>query len=185
MNTTTPATRALVVYESMFGNTEKLAEAVVRGLRRGGCDAVGLDVRWAELGAPVDADLLVLAAPTHAFSLSRPSTREDAVRRGAPPARAATGLREWLTSLQPARDGGPAVAIFDTRAEMVRRLPASAARSAARLARLRGFRVVDRPQGFVVDDVAGPLGDGELERAEAWGRSLVDLVAQREPGGSR
>src|SRR5262245_29362950 len=91
--------RALLVYESMFGCTREVAGAVAQGL----ADA-GFDVDLREVGeAPTDVvgevDLLVVGAPTHAFSLSRPSTRRDAVRQGAPAAAAETGLREWLGAL--------------------------------------------------------------------------------------
>lgn len=172
----TNGTRAVVVYESMFGNTEALAEAVALGLRNGGWNATALDVRWAT-NLPLDADLLVLGAPTHAFSLSRPSTRADAVRRGASPSRGETGLREWMAGIAPATESSPAVAVFDTRASKVKRLPTAAAHTLARLARRKGYRIVGRPEGFLVDDVEGPIVDQGLERAEAWGRSLAGLFA--------
>ena len=115
---------ALVVVESMFGNTEQVARAVAAGLGDGGVDAVVVDVAAAPGELPADLHLLVIGAPTHAFSLSRPGTRTDAVRQGAPPERAATGLREWLTTLL-LRDPrhSPVTAVFDTRVSKVRRLP--------------------------------------------------------------
>lgn len=165
--------RALVVYESMFLNTEKIAEAIVRGLRSGGWDVTGVDVRSA--GPMLDGvDLVVLGAPTHGFSLSRPSTRADAVQRGAAAGRAESGLREWLTNLPPATDGSPVVAAFDTRASKVQRVPISAARTIAKLAKRRGFRLLGRPLGFLVEDIEGPLCAGEVERAAAWGRDLAE-----------
>ncbi len=103
MSSTPEAPRALVVYESMFLNTEKVADAIVSGLEQAGCDATGVDVRWARQ-MPEVLDLVVLGAPTHAFSLSRPSTRADAVRQGAAPGRAELGLREWMATLPPATD---------------------------------------------------------------------------------
>jgi len=167
------APRALVIYESMFLNTETIAEAIVSGLQRGGWNATGVDVRWASK-IPEDVDLVVLGAPTHAFSLSRPSTRADAVRRGASPGRAELGLREWLTSLPPATDESPVLAVFDTRVAKVRRLPTSAARTIAKLAHRRDFRVLDRPKAFLVEDVEGPLCPGEVQRATAWGKTLAE-----------
>ena len=90
----TPADRprALVVYESMFGCTEQVTRAVAAGLEEGGCDVVVQHVR--DTGQPRDLtfDLLVVGGPTHAFSLSRPSTRQDAVRQGAPAEVAGPGL---------------------------------------------------------------------------------------------
>lgn len=172
MTTPHQSRRAVVLYESMFGNTEKIARAVVAALRRAGWQATDMEVVWAD-GIPADVDLLVLGAPTHAFSLSRPSTRADAVRRGASPTRAGNGLREWLARVPEASDGSPLVAVFDTRVSTVRRLPATAGRTLAKLARRRGFRLLGRPRGFLVEDVEGPLLDGELERAAEWGQRLA------------
>jgi hypothetical protein len=179
MNSSSESPRALVVYESMFLNTERIAESVASGLRSSGWLATALDVR-AATPAPeelAELDLVVLGAPTHGFSLSRPSTRADAVRQGASAARADTGLREWLATLPHATDTSPVVAVFDTRASKVRRLPMAAGRTISKLAARRGFRVVGRPEGFLVEDVGGPLCDGEVERAAAWGRKLAETYA--------
>jgi hypothetical protein len=69
--------------------------------------------------------------------------------------------------------------VYDTRVRKVRRLPAAAGPSAARLARRRGFARVERPVAFLVDDLQGPLVEGEIDRATAWGRSLA--ADMREP----
>ena len=120
-----------------------------------------------------------MGAPTHAFSLSRAATRRDAVRQGASPDRAATGLREWLTALTCA-DALPPVAVFDTRASKVRRLPLAAGPVAARLARRHGFRLATAPVAFVVQDTQGPLLDGETDDAVAWGGLLAGLARRRQ-----
>ncbi|HET7736814.1 MAG TPA: hypothetical protein VFK52_12610 [Nocardioidaceae bacterium] len=165
--------RALVVYESMFGNTEAVARAVAGGLETR-CDEVSLvDVGSAP---PIDpgVDLLVVGGPTHAFSMTRHSTREDAGRQGSPVDPDRPGIREWLASLSPAPELG--VATFDTRVAKVRHLPGSAAKSAAKAARRRGLRVVTGAESFYVDDVRGPLLEGELDRAGAWGAGLAAIL---------
>lgn len=159
--------RALVVYESFWGNTKAIAEAVAAGL--GGAQVTEVsevaEVRWEEL------DLLVVGGPTHAFSMSRPSTRRDAHTQGATAGADERGIRDWLGTL-PADLPVP-VATFDTRATMVRNLPGSAAKAAGKeLRRHHHGRVVDRCS-FYVEDSAGPLADGELERAAAWGAQLA------------
>lgn len=171
--------RALVVFESMFGNTEACARRIAARLAEAGWHVVIADVRDVAPSGLRDCDLVVVGAPTHAFSLSRPSTRADAERQGAEPGRASTGVREWLTTLDDATGGGPRprFAVFDTRVSRVRRLPGSAARRAARELRARGFEVVDRPTSFWVEDVAGPPSAGEVERAGVWAARLADLVA--------
>jgi flavodoxin len=166
--------RALVIYESMFGNTERLAHAVAAGLQMGGASVVIREVNTAPSVIPSDIDLVVLGAPTHAFSLSRPSTRADAVRQGAPAHRAHLGVREWLSEFS--AHSGSGIAIFDTRASKVRRLPMAAGPRAARIARKRGFILLTKPVGFVVEDIKGPLAPNELDRAVKWGRFLAGLA---------
>lgn len=166
----TPLT-ALVVYESFFGNTRRIAHAVAEGLRLEGVRATLQEVTAETSTDAADYDLLVVGGPTHAFGLSRESTRTDADRRGAPAHRTGSGLREWLGCLT-----GPAsrpAAAFDTRAGKVRHLPMSAAHAAARMLTRRGYVLVVKPAGFVVEDVEGPLEQGETQRAIEWGRKLA------------
>ena len=166
--------RALVVYESMFGNTEQLARAVAAGLQADHVSVTITEVSEAPFAIPPEVDLLVVGAPTHAFSLSRPSTRADAVRQGAIASRQPLGLREWLTSVSSTK--GLGVAVFDTRMSKVRRLPTAAGPRAARIARKRGLVLLSKPIGFVVDDIKGPLGAHEIERAAAWGHLFAGLA---------
>src|SRR3954447_10442723 len=161
---------ALVVYESMFGNTEQIAEAVAAGLEKS-MQVELHEVQRAPSESVEKATLVVAGGPTHAFSMTRESTRADAVRQGARHGSESTGLREWLESLPRGRHA-PKVATFDTPAGKVRHLPRSAAKSAAKAAHRHGFQSAAKPQSFYVDDISGPLLEGELERAEAWGAEL-------------
>lgn len=166
------APSALVVYESLFDNTAQVAQAIVRGLLRSGFEAHGVPVTSLASTGPVDVDLLVVGAPTHAFSLSRPSSRQDAVRQGAPAERAKIGAREWIAHAVPDRFGTSLVAVFDTRVAKVRRLPVAAGVTAARLLRRRGFHLLRKPVAFLVDGTRGPLCPGEDARAERWGQMI-------------
>lgn len=171
--------RALVVYESMFGCTEDIARAVADGLSLEGAMVDLTEVRSA---APADEsafDLLVVGAPTHAFSLSRPSTRADAVRQGASPEVASTGLREWLDAMGTKESRHLLAAAFDTRASKVRRLPKAASTRAARVLTRHGYELVSRPTPFLVQDIKGPLVAGELDRAVNWGRVVALAARQR------
>jgi len=168
----------MVVYESMFGNTRAVAEAIADSLARH-FDRV--DVLEAD-AAPLTLDgvsLVVVGAPTHAFGMSRPSTRRSAAEQGAavPPER---GVREWLAELhRPAHEIHAAV--FDTR---IRKppLPGSAAGAIGRRLRRLGFTVLGRIS-LGVTGTQGPLGEGELERAERWAAAL-DVVTRRTVGAS-
>ncbi|GAA0808259.1 flavodoxin family protein [Spirilliplanes yamanashiensis] len=166
--------RVLIVYESMFGNTARIADAVADGM------SGRVSVRTAEVGTNPGlsgVDALVVGGPTHAFGLSRPATRRDAQNRGAPPGPVGTGLREWLAALGHA--GVPATA-FDTKIGKPF-LPGSAARTAAKALRHAGCPLVAPAQSFLVEDTAGPLRDGELDRARRWGAEVAALLATWQP----
>lgn len=167
-------TRALVVFESMYGNTEAVARAIAEGL------ATGVPVDVLEVGAapPVpagDVDLVVVGGPTHAFGMSRPSTRRDAAEKaGRETVSTAGGVREWLEGL-PDRPGLRAAA-FDTRVARPR-VPGSAARAIGRRLRRHALATVDGPHSFFVQGSEGPLVDGELDRARTWGAALAAAIA--------
>jgi len=171
-----------VVFESLFGNTRKVAEAVAEGIRSATPEAHVRVVPVAE-AAPEEvrgADLLVVGGPTHILRTTTTRTRQQGVmsvrraRATAPPVALepgaeGPGVREWLGELPEARPRQRAAA-FDTR--LAGPLSGGAARSIGRELRRHGYRVVDSPSGFVVRGGQGPLRAGELDRARTWGASL-------------
>jgi len=172
--------RALVVFESMFGNTEAIARAIAEGLA-GAAAVEVIEVGSAPTTLPAGVDLLVVGGPTHAHGMSKPESRADSARRaGDRLVSRGIGIREWLAAL---RGGSSAVAAaaFDTRIKGPGLLWGSAARGADKLLRGRGVRVVAGPESFVVDGPTGPLFDrlveGEIERARAWGAGLATRPA--------
>ena len=171
--------RALVVYESLFGNTARIAEAIARELRE------IAEVELAEVGSGArdlgEVDLLIVGGPTHAFGMSRPSTRADSEQRGAPAEHSrGPGLREWLDDAEPSHPGLLAAA-FDTRISRPR-VPGSAAKGAVRRLRRLGCRVLLPAQSFYVLDTAGPLVEGEEQRAAEWANALTRMAEELRAG---
>ncbi len=165
---------AVVVVESSFGNTRDVARAVADGL---GAGTQVVDVHEAPATVPAEVDLIVVGGPTHAFGMSRPSTRADAARQGAAEGGATdVGIREWIDQLGTGQE--LRFATFDTKVEKVRHLPGSAAKKAAKALRRRGFGMATAPMSFFVTDTPGPLVDGELERARSWGQHLMASHAE-------
>jgi len=163
-------TNALVVFESMFGNTEAVANAVADGLREQGAVRV-VEVAEAPDSLPSGVDLLVVGGPTHAFSMTRANTRQSAVNQGASSQKAAQpGIREWISDVAISDD--VPVATFDTKV-VKPHLPGSAAHAADRKLRHRGLHHVARPETFYVTGTTGDLVDGELSRAKEWGAALL------------
>ena len=162
--------KALVVVESMWGNTRAVGEAVAQSL---GPDVRVLDVSQAPPTMPDDVELLVLGGPTHTFSMSRASTRQTAVDNGARPSHQSRGIREWLDAMPPSDRLD--VATFDTRVPQVKHLPGSAARSAGRHVRRHHLGRLLASESFYVEDLKGPLLEGEVDRARAWAADLAAL----------
>lgn len=175
--------KAVVVYESMYGNTRAVAEAIGEALRRGVETAV-LPVAHADTAQARTADLIVAGAPTHALGMPRPKTRQAAVEAAGRPDSGLTlepgadgaGMREWLPTLG---SGRGAAAVFDTRMRMPSFL-GHAARPIRRLLGRSGVGLLDKPQSFFVDKQHRLL-PGELERAGAWGATLLGRLTSHAP----
>jgi hypothetical protein len=167
--------RALVVYESMYGNTHLVAEAIARGLRSA-CSVQVASVADARYENVRRYDLVVVGGPTHAHGMSRPETRQSAITSAKhesdnlqlEPNAGGMGLRAWLDMLGLC-DGHAAA--FDTRLHAHALLTGKASKGIAAMLRDHGFHLVDEPISFLVDGHNHLLA-GEEEQAEQWGASL-------------
>ena len=167
--------RALVVYESMYGNTHEIAGNIADGLRSN-YEVTLVPVAEATAELVAGADLLVAGAPTHMHGLSSVATRRMAARAAAKdgsalrmdPDAGGPGLPEWLKDLGH-RDG--LAAAFDTRINGVPVITGRASRAIARLLKRHGYRLVAAPESFLVSWETTLL-DGEADRARRWGMTL-------------
>jgi Flavodoxins len=159
--------RSLVVCESLFGNTEAVAVAIAEGLSHYGESGV-LSPNAADLAEVENVDLLVVGAPTHAWGMPRQRSVTSGKHRGS--FEAGPLLREWFDGLTDG-NGRPAVA-FATRMDKPLALTGSAAGGIARRLRKHGWSRVAAPESFLVVGTEGPLCEGEVERARAWGDAL-------------
>jgi hypothetical protein len=172
--------KAVVVYESMFGSTHQLAEAIAEGLR----SQYEVRITRADTARDDDlhdADLLVAGAPTHAHSLSTDASRDQAAAWSDDPKQdlqleepeMAIGLREWLDRIGAA----PRLfAAFDTRSDMPRLLTGAASVRIGKALRKKGSMPVVAPESFLVDKYAG-LKDGEAERGRSWGAQIAKAAS--------
>jgi hypothetical protein len=171
--------RAVVVYESMYGNTHLVADAIGRGL---GAHTEVVSVHDADPAVVAGADLLVVGGPTHVHSLTRESTRHAAAEAAAQPDSALSmdpdsygaGLREWFEQLPAAGPRGRAAA-FDTRMPGPAMVTGRASKGIARRLRHHGYEVVAEPESFLVSR-ENALVDQEIEHATAWGAALAAVV---------
>jgi flavodoxin len=155
--------KALVVYDSFFGNTEQIARAI------GDTLAAQADVQTLRVGDVkpehlAGLGLLIVGSPTRGFSPS-------------------PAIKAWLKNLAPHSLNGVKVVAFDTRIAVSdvdsRILPVfvklfgyAAEPIATRLTKRGGVLVVPA-EGFFVKGTEGPLKDGELERAAAWAQQIM------------
>jgi flavodoxin len=170
--------KVCVVYESMYGNTHQIAEAIAEGLQALGEVTVGSVAEFSpESGA--QADLIVVGGPTHMHGMSRAGSRKAAAETAATdeaidlePDAVGSGVRDWLAEL-PKRSGVFAAA-FDTRIDKAMVLTGSAAKGIEKELKRHRLHTLDDPASFLVEGSEGPLKDGEIDRARAWGHDLVE-----------
>jgi hypothetical protein len=169
--------KALVVYESMYGNTAAVGEAIAASLRSHGMEVGSGPISRFEPGDVSGVDLLVVGGPTHVHGMSSRGTRKAAVEDKANRYEAPTvapGLREWIPALP--SGAGRLAAAFDTRFDKPRLMTGSAAKGIARRLQHQGYRLVTEPESFFVT-TANELEEGQAEHAERWGAAVAERAS--------
>lgn len=147
----------LVLYESQFGNTQRLAEVIGKELEARGPVQVTNFAHY-EPPVPADVNLLVLGAPTQAHGMT-------------------PAMKAFIERLEPKVAGLP-VAIFDTRVKGPMLLWGSAGRAMVPTLTRNGFKLIDEPESFTVSFGKPPeLASGEEGRARAWAEAIADRVS--------
>jgi flavodoxin I len=146
--------KALVVYDSRFGNTEKVARTIAAAL------GPEENVRTVKVDAVAaedlqDLDVVVVGGPVHAWRPSRP-------------------MQAFLDSLQPNALSGVQAAAFDTR--FGSRLAGGAADNIEKALRKQGCTIVAPATSFIVLGGEGPLAEGELDKAAAWAKQILEAT---------
>ena len=153
--------KILVVYDTYFGNTEKVAKAI-----GGALDGDVQVLRINDISAEqlTGLDYLILGSPTRAFKPTK-------------------AITNFLNHLSTGALSGVKVAAFDTRMDIkkvnnkVLTLMASifgyAAKPIGTRLQKKGGNLVGEPEGFIVEDSEGPLKEGELVRASNWAKKII------------
>ena len=163
--------KAVVVYESLWGNTAAIARAIAEGLGEG---TLALSTAEATGAALADAELIVAGAPVLGFRLPTEAMRQNVVtsERNAPtpPDLSHPSMRRWLDALPHGRGRSAA---FETR---IWWSPGGATGPIADKLERAGYPRLTKARRFVVKGKYGPLRDGELERARRWGAELAQAM---------
>lgn len=155
--------KAMIIYDSFFGNTEQVAQAIGKAL-----DAQAeVDIRRVTEVQPArfaDLDVLIVGSPTRAFSPS-------------------PDIKTFLKTLPGQALDGVKVTAFDTRISLddvdsailppMVKLFGYAAEPIAKQLKRKGGSLVLPSEGFFVNGTEGPMKEGELERAATWARQLL------------
>ncbi len=151
--------KAIVVYDSLYGNTEKIARAIGEGLGEAKVINVS-DVSPADISG---VELLIIGAPTQKF-------------------KATTRIIDFIKLLPNETTSKLKIAAFDTRIDLktikskvfrfVVKKGGYAAKPLDRLLQRKGAESISEPMGFEVTGQKGPLKEGELEKATEWGKKL-------------
>jgi flavodoxin I len=150
---------SLVIYDSQFGNTEKIARHIAETLREFG-EARAERVDNAHALTLKGIDLLVIGGPTQGW-------------------RATPAIKNFIAHLKLDDLDRVFAAEFDTRFDKPRWLTGSAARGIDKQLKQLGLTVLVPPESFFVKATEGPLEEGELEHAARWARTLHDEYARQ------
>ena len=146
--------RALVIYDSIYGNTEKIAQAIASVLG----ERAAVDLAKVGQDEPVDwsgFELVVMGGPIHRVNLS-------------------AAMKALLKEIPKRALRGASVAAFETCYRNPRWQRGAAARKLARKARKFGGRLVVPAESFFVVGREGPLEEGEEERARQWAHAILE-----------
>lgn len=161
--------KALVIYDSQYGNTAQIAQAIADGLKSAVTDAIEVDLRRIGDALPeqlAGLDVLIVGSPTQRFNVT-------------------SAMRDFLKDIPKAALAGVTVAGFDTRlteeelqshgpilGKLVDWFGYAAPRISEGLEK-KGGQVAMPPEGFYVGGTEGPLLEGELQRASDWARAIL------------
>jgi hypothetical protein len=171
--------KAVVVYESMYGNTHHVATAIADGLGTA-AEVVVVPVHEAEPTLLRAADLVIVGGPTHVHGMSRATSRSAAAEATAKPGSdlelepqaEGPGLREWFACLDHL---GADAAAFDTRVHGPAAFTGRASKGIAKQLRHHGASLIADPESFIVTK-DNHLEVDEEQRARAWGQELASTL---------
>lgn len=170
-------TKALVVYESMYGNTHVVADHIAAGLRTR-TETTVVPVGEATPELLVDVSLLVVGGPTHVHGMTSSTSRKSAVEDGEQPDldpdAEGPGLRDWFHGLTRPEVRRFGVA-FDTRVKGPPAITGRASKGIDKRIRRHGYAQLVEPMSFLVDK-DNHLIEGEADRATTWGVQLASVL---------
>jgi flavodoxin len=157
--------KILILYDSFFGNTEKVAEIFERSLSENHKTDI-VKITSNEAFDPKVYDLLIIGSPTRAFSATKP-------------------IKEFIKNLESSTIQQTKFLVFETRMDankvdnkiftLLDKKIGSASQTIRKLILKKGGIVLKEPKSFFVDDSQGSLSDGENEKADRWVKEIDQI----------
>lgn len=150
--------KVFVLYDSLYGNTQKIAEAIGQAFIG---EAKVSKVTQINLSEVEGVGLLIVGSPTHG---GRPTP----------------AVQDFLKNIPGSSIQGTSFAAFDTRSSiLIARVFGYASPRIAATLKEKGGMMISPPEAFFVVGSKGPLKDGELERALNWGKKLKEILEKK------
>jgi flavodoxin len=145
-------TKAIVIYHTQFGNTEKIAKEVASGMDEQGIDVDCIKVEEVQISKLKEYDLLAIGGPTHGFGMSKP-------------------MKDFIKKLEQVNLQDKNAFAFDTKNSG--RLWGSAAKGIEKRLKRLGLNIVKPAASAIVKGLKGPLQDGMGEKFKQIGATLA------------
>ncbi|MHA2392113.1 MAG: flavodoxin family protein [Promethearchaeota archaeon] len=149
--------KIVIIYETRFGNTKKVAEAIGEGLSEEGHDVKVNHVKEINLDEMGDMDLIVIGSPTYAGS-HVPS------------------IRKFINNLSGSKMEGKSIIAYDTHSAggegtFLRKAVFKMEKQIKK--KLPSMNILMNGRQFKVHGIKGPLIDGELEKCKTFGKEIA------------
>ena len=160
MDETKTSERAIVIFDSKFGNTATVAKSLAGGLQKAGLETTCTNLRDVRPESLSDYDLIAVGAPTQAFTASRP-------------------MKDFLRKLEDMETlKGKRGFAFDTK--FGSRVSGSASKYIeGRLSKL-GMEIVKHRESAIVKKSEGPLEEGAGEVFERIGLEIGNTMIKKQ-----
>jgi flavorubredoxin len=148
--------RAIVIYDTKFGNTEKIAKALARGMEKGGVKVDCVKADEVDVSKLVEYDFAAFGGPTHGFGVSKP-------------------MKAFLEKLKSVNIKGKKAFAFDTKLKAWW-LPGSAGKGIEKVLKGLGMSIIKPHTSAIVNGVEGPLEESMEEIFEKIGVEIAELI---------
>jgi len=151
--------KAIVIYDTRFGNTEKIAKSLSKGLKEEGVEVDCVKIDEVDVDKLPEYDFLAVGGPTHMASMSEP-------------------MKEFLEKLKTVDIRGKKGFCFDTRnhSRFNRFDLNSAAKRIEKKLKKMKVRMIEPRESAIVEGREGPLEEGARETFEKLGREIAELI---------